>query len=914
MKHFYLLFFTVLFTTSYSQQAQKGGFTDQWSSYSNDDLIGLGNRIVNWDSTGLVDIVHAPAVGVHPRVYFGPSEIPDIVRRLDSTTSGNAIKKVIEAHCRLLHLKYISGGYNQNASYAKDNDNNRLIDNAGAWNFGPFYDKLKVQDASVWTGIPIKSRHRTASLMAMEAFVCLLYPSYTDPVIGKTTSVRATELATAMNFWARLVLNDATLDPNGMDFNMLGGTHMALCYDFNYNNMTVSQRDTVRLALSKVIPEHPRHGGDLTSYANTSNWCTLNSFEIVMNLSIEGEPGYDSTLTREWMRAYHTFINYGWYPSGAGYEGLGKNYQYVTTMIVAAKRGYSLLGHPHVRAYGEKFLPAIMQPFGHGFTSYDVWGGSGYDAEKGQYKFSSADVVGLKWIYPNSQKIDFVWRNYISSFHQNTSKGYVYQQVLADDSYNSYLIPAAIFAKDYSSSTWQAQANQVATTDFVAMDRGLAVFKTGSDSNALATQFHVRQDMGGHTHGDRLDFTLSGLGRIWIRKSYGGSPFQPSDFHSMILIDGKGMGVGDPDGDKCRQPATMLDYSVSDQISTASADATYAYSWEWHWSPQDSANDHPWLGTGGWTKVTETWNDFLVTQHPEAQYNIPFYDFPHWHQPTKIEKMIKRPYNPMGNMVRNTALVKGKHPYLLVVDDVKKDSITHNYKWIAQIARDLSLDTVIINLKDSNYRYDMIFKEPTTTGNRRLLVRVLNKANMDSVSAPGYMDTLSYVNFFNGSSYSPNPNWVRPRLIVESNSVEPNFKVMLFPFESGDELPTTIWNKTRDTLTNQFSDDTIQIKLEAKMNYTDISIIQKQYASLDELEENKISIYPNPANNIVSINGSKIIDRIIVYSTDGKLVSDVNRVNNTSYSLNVESFISGIYWVRVYSGETIITKKLVVTK
>ena len=50
--------------------------------------------------------------------------------------------------------------------------------------------------------------------------------------------------------------------------------------------------------------------------------------------------------------------------------------------------------------------------------------------------------------------------------------------------------------------------------------------------------------------GDRNDFTLSGLGRIWIRKSYGGSQFQPTWFHSTILIDGEGMGVGDPDGDK----------------------------------------------------------------------------------------------------------------------------------------------------------------------------------------------------------------------------------------------------------------------------------------------------------------------------------------------------------------------------
>jgi len=47
------------------------------------------------------------------------------------------------------------------------------------------------------------------------------------------------------------------------------------------------------------------------------------------------------------MRAYWNFITYGWYKSGVPYEGMGKNYQFVTAMIAAAKRGYSLLGHPH---------------------------------------------------------------------------------------------------------------------------------------------------------------------------------------------------------------------------------------------------------------------------------------------------------------------------------------------------------------------------------------------------------------------------------------------------------------------------------------------------------------------------------------------------------------------------------------
>ncbi len=793
----FLLIIVVIFCcmNGYSQATQRGGFVYEWSSYSSDDYTGLGNRLVHWDSTDLVDIVHAPAIGVHPRVYFGPSEIPAIKQRLDSTLSGQAIKATIHAYTTLLHLR---GAYSQNQPYALDPDGNRYIENSGAWSMGAYYDKLKNRDPSVWNGASLKHRQRTATLMSLEAFMCLLYAGQTDPDVGISYQTRAQDLANAMHYWATLALADPNLGPT--TYNLVGGTHMAMCYDLNYNNLSLNQRDTIRMALSRTLPIVPRHGHNLACYANTSNWATLNGFEIITNLAIEGELGYQTQLTREWMRVAHNFITYGWYPSGAGYEGLGKNYMFVTTLIAMAKRGYSLLSHPHVRAYGEQFLPAITQPFGKGFTSYDVWGGSGHHPVWGQYKFNSSDAVGLKWIFPNSNKVDFVWRNYISTFYRNDSEGYVYAQIEPGGSYNTYLIPAAVFARDYSTSSWQSQADQTISTEYIAMDRGLATFRSGTDKEAMAMQFHARQDMGGHTHGDRLDFTMSALGRIWVRKTFGGSPFQPSDFHSMVLVDGLGIGVGDPDGDKCRQPATVLGHRINSDLSSVAGDATYAYTWEWHWSARPLGSNHPWLGNNGWQRVTETWNDFLVTPHSDPHYNIPFYDYPHWSRAGRLERMVKRPYNPMEKVVRNVGLIKGAQPMLLIVDDIKKDSLVHQYKWMAQIARDLTLDHYSVNLLDSNYQCDIILKEPVGVGNRRLLVRVLQNENYTASQPPGIIDTIPYINFFTGATYNSNPNWIRHRLIVESNSVSPNFKVLLFPYTLGDTLPITNWNPTHDSL------------------------------------------------------------------------------------------------------------------
>jgi len=509
MKYLHLIFFLLIFQISYAQDSQPGGFTYGWDNYDNSDSLGLGSRAVNWDFTGIREISHAPDPGIHPRIFFNPEDISEIKNRLQTTKSGQAVTKQIHAFTTLLNL---GTDYQHNSSYGLDAFDNRWIDNTGFWNSNSYYEKLIAEDPNAWDGADLKRKHLAATTMALEGFECLINAGEFDEDTGEFYDDRMADLAKALAHWAALAIDDPEVNSSSNKYNNFGGTHTALAYDFAYNAMTEDQRNIVRQVLAKITPDAPRHGGYLPAFANQSNWSTLNSFEIIINLAIEGEAGYKPELTERWMRAYHNFINYGWYPSGAGYEGLGKNYQYVSTMIACAKRGYSLLGHPHVRAYGTKFLPAITQPFGHGFTSYDVWGGSGHDPVIGGYKFSPADVVGLKWAFPNEPKIDFVWRNYIEKSYNSDSEGYVYQQIRPDDSYYNYLIPAAVFAADFNdNSDWQTQADQMVDLNYFAEERGLAVMKSGTNKNDLAVQFHCRQDMGGHTHGDRNDFTLSGV-------------------------------------------------------------------------------------------------------------------------------------------------------------------------------------------------------------------------------------------------------------------------------------------------------------------------------------------------------------------------------------------------------------------
>ena len=764
-----------------------GGFYSAWAAY---DPNEFGDKTVIFDNTDVREIVAAPAIGVHPRLFFGPSEVADLRLRMDSTLSGQAVMKQIHAYTTLLHLGYGSGGtYSHSASYGQDAFGNRYIDNAGYWSSATYYAKLLAHDPTAFVGADIKRRFLLSAVMACEAYECLIRQGDFDPDTGLNYDDRAEDLATAMTYWAELVLGDPDLNPE--NYNFFGGEHMAICYDLNFNAMTTGQQDTVRMALAAINRAVPRYGGTLTPHATTSNWATLNNFEAIINFSIEGETGYNPELTTQFMRALRNFITYGWYDSGAGYEGMGKNYQFVGMLVVYAKRGYSLLGHPNVKAFGTHFLPSMMAPYGHAFTAYDAWGGSGNDQTTGGYKFNASDVLGLKWVFPNDPSVDFVWRNYIEKWYRLNSEGYVYQQISPGGSYHNYLLPAAMYALDYQTGPWEAQ-NETALNSklsFFDGERGLSVMRSDFSTDAIALQHHCRQDVGGHTYGDRNSVTFSALGRIWTHYSYNSS-LQETHFHNCILVNDIGIKITNKDGRKARQPGKVVAYSHSDTATFMAGDAAYAYTYEWDWQAKPPGSDHSWLGTSGWEAVPYTWNDFRYQPGTESYHSVSWYDADHWNVPGNLERNVHRVFNAVDRMFRTSGLVRGAHPFALIVDDVQKDTTLHNYKWLGQLPDDLEIDTILLNPDTANYQNDLILKEVGGSTTRRLLVRVLENKGATG-GLPAYIDSVQYDT--TSSTYYR-------RLVIESNSIAPDFKVLLFPFHTGDTLPVCKWDPSVDTL------------------------------------------------------------------------------------------------------------------
>ncbi len=76
---------------------------------------------------------------------------------------------------------------------------------------------------------------------------------------------------------------------------------------------------------------------------------------------------------------------------------------------------------------------------------------------------------------------------------------------------------------------------------------------------------------------------------------------------------------------------------------------------------------------------------------------------------------------------------------------------------------------------------------------------------------------------------------------------------------------------------------------------------------------NKVSMYPNPASDVLNVNGTEKIDQVSIVNVVGQEVL-VTEVNATNYSIDISSLESGIYFVNIETGNQRTVKKLTIKK
>jgi hypothetical protein len=86
-------------------------------------------------------------------------------------------------------------------------------------------------------------------------------------------------------------------------------------------------------------------------------------------------------------------------------------------------------------------------------------------------------------------------------------------------------------------------------------------------------------------------------------------------------------------------------------------------------------------------------------------------------------------------------------------------------------------------------------------------------------------------------------------------------------------------------------------------------IINSVVSVKDNYSNNKISLFPNPTSEILNINSEQLFDKIIINDIYGRIIINNNINPSNNNKLNVGMLPSGVYLVRVYSNDEIISIK-----
>jgi hypothetical protein len=282
-----------------------------------------------------------------------------------------------------------------------------------------------------------------------------------------------------------------------------------------------------------------------------------------------------------------------------------------------------------------------------------------------------------------------------------------------------------------------------------------------------------------------------GKGRAWF-----GCPGYHqtwNDFHTTVLIEGIGQSGTSTQDHWPSLPGKLVEIIDTANISTFAADAKTAYDW--------------------WIQIQDTqiaWYDYQTAANKApipTNFSYADHFFDPKLMPTNSSFFYRRvgvhgSYNPVFKAYRSAAMIRGSRPFVVIVDDIQKDNQTHVFKWIANtylpwpfnldqynggdMYQDLNATT---GLSANDYAV-FYRKGDTAAKSPRLLLIVLDSSG--TADAPIRLETynITYNDNLNGIS----TDYARSIAISRSGTVDPKFKVLLYPHLQGDAFPNITWD------------------------------------------------------------------------------------------------------------------------
>ncbi len=777
-------------------------FRNQELRWGDAPLDDFGPTPVKFDVSGLRALKPSPPPGVHPRILCSPADLPDIRRRLKETRCGQQVWRNL-----LSWTHGMKATYDDKADYArpdlwngsfgglhgpvplfrlgpggwKSDRFRRLVDGDGTAEVGFFWNVFPLEAFRCW----IEDDKAAAGTLAKAVMTAL--QSELKAIDAKRKEKKETRPR-------QLALDDVSK-----------GNGLAFTYDFLFDFLAPEQKKALHAELAETTWYHDNYGTFNDATNTRSNWASF-SYWLIQLLAIEGEPGFNDLKYLGLYRGWRNFLTFGFYPSGAVLEGEAKDQLGLDGIMAFARRGTreNLAGHPHLRAQASRFLPLSVTPTGGGsgafgqgpFLKFDLLGGIG--------SINPLDAIGLKFMLPDDKAVDWVFRKQVGEDYRLVPD--------RPDGYHNALLFWALYATDFDPANDDPAKLGLGHTFFCG-ERALMMTRSGWQGDALMLGLHVRSAKGGHPYADRNAIALCGAGRAW---SIPGA-FDSFDNarNSLVVVDGQPQDLW--------VPARVVDFRDNPLATFAVGDAKYA--WDWKWKNLEGREKPYTKGDvdagrvdipAGWQPVRHALNDFAFTKRAEACFARPMFELPSWIGVRgSLTPVVCQPNYPVKKAFRTAGIVRGARPYALVVDDIQKDDAARHYDWILVLQPDLQI--VKIDRPDGRdpATFDVILNgdPPATTmkkdetltplrpggtvtaGQPLLLVRVLSLTRQTADGQPpAGIDEIR-----------DKRNTIR-RLVIPSDAVAPDYKVLLYAYREGDPLPATTWNAGRTQVTVAWPD------------------------------------------------------------------------------------------------------------
>jgi hypothetical protein len=756
-------------------------------------------------------LFRVPPPGIHPRILFAPEDLPRIRKEMAAQEAGRATLSALRAQ--------LKKGLEAPATW--EGQCYAALASGNLEAFKAAYKESPMDDSPPGSGfrsnIPGRSpatkwgpRNPLLVGMQAKALVALLDD---DAVAGR-------QVATAFATYARFLgpkVDQANTKPrkefHWYSTRYLVPNEVAYGYDWAWKWMTPEQRETLRSLIVRATIGKYTVGMDLPAHWRNWNHIGMTESYAACLFAIEGEPGDDPRGRDRIFEVYRDYLTYSINPLGTGTEGVGYQTMGIghisSAMVAFANRGRNLMTHPHWRRHTESWLVQTMQPFG------GAWQSSG---DLGNFSPSLWMLIPQKYFFPDSPGIDFVLRSHPQVVKKN------WAAITADAVEVQWILPAWPGKTDTRAAAQKA-ASVLAGGGLTFYDKqtGSLITRTGWGREDLNLHVDCDQDttFANHDHPDRGQFTLSSHGRAWACDGYRDTE---SKYHNVVTIDGRGQSYFTPPGRWIQQIETP-------ESVTAVVDAKYC--WDWQWMKSSFTESKASLELRDHANFAES-AERLLSRTPLEKwepdplpvvkaYNEGFItrangDPRMWDD--EDGWVLRAPWYPVRKAFRTVLFSRGKHPYVLVVDDIRKDDAEHLYEWRMNMPPDVSAVSISgpdillgdLGTRRSPVELERAFQGKThltpAPGDRLLLVRTVQAAipDLPTLQPIPMVATIEYKKTADEHQFTGRSLGMGTQVVIGSRSVEPGFVILLFPHRQGDELPLTTWSGDRTRLTVAWKD------------------------------------------------------------------------------------------------------------